>query len=117
MPFWRFTFYTVLGCLPWCLLLAWLGSRLGARWDEVEHLIRPVAWLVIALLVLGAALFVRGRLRAIKREEAERAALANAEATPAEPTSDGPVLGAAASDGRADEPGRDEPEPTGETVA
>ena len=85
MRFWKFTFYTVLGCLPWCLILAWLGSRLGARWDEVEHLIRPIAWIVIALLVLGAALFVRHRLRAIKREEAARAALAASAATAVDP--------------------------------
>jgi len=78
MPFWRFTFYTVLGCLPWCLLLAWEGARLGERWDEVEHLIRPVAWAIVALLVLGAAWFVRRRLRTIKREEAERAAATTA---------------------------------------
>ena len=36
MPFWRFTVYTVLGCLPWCVALAWLGAVLGARWETVE---------------------------------------------------------------------------------
>ena len=78
MRFWRFTFYTVLGCVPWCLLLAWVGSRLGERWDELERLIRPVAWAIVALLVLGAAWFVRHRLRTIKREEAARASEADA---------------------------------------
>ncbi len=93
MPFWRFTFYTVIGCLPWCLLLAWLGARLGERWEEVEHLLRPFAWIIVALLVLGAAWFVRHRLRAIKREEAEREAML--------------AQGTAEHD-------RDEPEPAGE---
>ena len=29
MPFWRFTLYTVLGCLPWTFALAWFGYVLG----------------------------------------------------------------------------------------
>src|SRR5687767_11525380 len=36
MPFWRFTVYTVLGCLPWTFALAWLGYVLGENWTEVE---------------------------------------------------------------------------------
>ena len=34
MPFWRFTVYTVLGCLPWTFALAWLGLRPRRELDE-----------------------------------------------------------------------------------
>ena len=34
MGFWRFTFYTVLGCLPWCLAPTWVGALLGERWSR-----------------------------------------------------------------------------------
>jgi membrane protein DedA with SNARE-associated domain len=74
MSFWRFTVYTLLGCLPWCLLLAWLGMLLGERWDEVERVIRPFSWAIAAALVVAGAWFIRRRLRSIRAEEAERRA-------------------------------------------
>jgi len=76
MGFWRFTLYTFLGCLPWCLLLTWLGTLLGERWDEAERVIRPFAWAIAGILVLGFAVFVWRRIRTIKLEEAGRAARA-----------------------------------------
>ena len=55
MPFWRFTIYTVLGCLPWTFALAWLGYILGENWTEVEAVLRPIAWgIAVAIAVLGA---------------------------------------------------------------
>jgi membrane protein DedA with SNARE-associated domain len=36
MRFWRFTVSTVLGCVPWVLLLACLGEKLGANWEKVR---------------------------------------------------------------------------------
>ena len=36
MRFWRFTVYTVLGCLPWVIALTWIGALLGERWDRAE---------------------------------------------------------------------------------
>jgi membrane protein DedA with SNARE-associated domain len=74
MSFWRFTVYTLLGCIPWCLLLAWLGMLLGERWDEVERVIRPFSWAIAAALVVAGAWFIRRRLRSIRAEEAERRA-------------------------------------------
>jgi membrane protein DedA with SNARE-associated domain len=77
----RFTFYTVLGCLPWCLLLTWLGYKLGERWDEVERFIRPFSWAIVVAVVAGVGWFVWHRLRTIRAEETERAA---AERAPSE---------------------------------
>ena len=55
MPFWRFTIYTVLGCLPWTFALAWLGYILGENWTEVEAVLRPIAWgIAVAVVALGA---------------------------------------------------------------
>jgi membrane protein DedA with SNARE-associated domain len=70
----RFTLYTVLGCLPWSLLLTWLGYKLGERWDEVERFIRPFAWAIAAAVLIGGVWFVWHRLRTIRAEEAERGA-------------------------------------------
>jgi len=53
MNFWRFTVYTVLGCLPWVLALTWIGALLGERWDRAEAIIRPFAWAIAIALALG----------------------------------------------------------------
>ena len=53
MPFWRFTIYTFLGCIPWSIALAWGGFALGSRWHLVDRYMRPVM-IVVAVLVLAA---------------------------------------------------------------
>jgi len=71
MPFWRFTIYTVLGCLPWTFALAWLGYVLGENWTEVEAVLRPVAWAIALLVVaLGVWWFSR-RYRRVRAAYAE----------------------------------------------
>ncbi len=38
MPQWRFYVYTFLGSWPWCLALAYVGMRLGEKWDTDPRL-------------------------------------------------------------------------------
>jgi membrane protein DedA with SNARE-associated domain len=38
MPQWRFHVYTFLGSWPWCLALAYIGMRLGEKWDTDPRL-------------------------------------------------------------------------------
>jgi len=75
MRFWRFTLYTLLGCLPWCIALTWIGVLLGERWDAAERVLRPFSWIIAAALVVAIGWFVRNRLRQIRAEEAERASV------------------------------------------
>jgi membrane protein DedA with SNARE-associated domain len=84
MGFWRFTVYTVLGCLPWVLALTWLGYALGERWETVERVMRPFAWAIAVAIVAGGAWFVWHRIRVIRREEQERRARASEAETIAE---------------------------------
>ena len=84
MRFWRFTVYTALGCLPWVLLLTWLGFMLGEQWQTVERIIRPIAWIIAVGIAAGLAWFVWHRLRLIRREEQERRDRITEAATPAD---------------------------------
>src|SRR5215208_6208110 len=34
MPFWRFTLLTVLGCIPWILMLTLIGKAAGSKWED-----------------------------------------------------------------------------------
>jgi membrane protein DedA with SNARE-associated domain len=79
MPFWRFTLYTTLGVVPWCLALTWLGAALGDNWEAVETFLRPVSWLIVVLLVAGTVVYIARRWTKVRAEYA----LLDATAAPA----------------------------------
>ncbi len=64
MPRLRFHLYTFIGSWPWCLGLAWVGMKLGERWESDPRL---KAWfhrfdtVIAAVLLLGIAWFVWSR--------------------------------------------------------
>jgi membrane protein DedA with SNARE-associated domain len=66
MPFWRFTVYTTLGCLPWTFALAWLGFELGERWTTVEAVLQPIAWAIFVALVALGAWWIARRYRKVR---------------------------------------------------
>ena len=72
MNFARFTLYTVLGCLPWTIALGWIGYTLGDNWAAAEQVIRPVAWAIVVLIVLGGVWWVSRRWRRVREEYEER---------------------------------------------
>ena len=76
MGFWRFTVYTVLGSLPWCIALTWIGALLGTRWQTAERILRPFAWAIGIGLALALGWFVWHRIGQIRAEEAGRAVVA-----------------------------------------
>src|SRR5215212_8194826 len=58
MPFWRFTAYTLLGCIPWVLMLALVGEAVGANWEDWRHKLGYLDYLVLAAIVGGAVYLV-----------------------------------------------------------
>jgi membrane protein DedA with SNARE-associated domain len=62
MPFWRFTIFTFLGCLPRMFLLTYIGMQVGSRWEEWKDSLHYVDYGVAAIIVLAAVyLFVKWR--------------------------------------------------------
>src|SRR5690349_4664055 len=62
MPFWRFTAFTVLGCLPWIFLLTFIGKQVGENWTQWKDSLHYVDYAVVAAVVLGVVfLVVRSR--------------------------------------------------------
>jgi membrane protein DedA with SNARE-associated domain len=62
MPFWRFTTLTLLGCIPWVLMLALVGRSVGENWEEWrEHLHYLDYAVVVAVLGLAVYLVLRRR--------------------------------------------------------
>jgi membrane protein DedA with SNARE-associated domain len=61
MPQWRFHVYTFLGSWPWCLALAYVGMRLGEKWDTDPRLkmwFHRFDALIALVLLTGVVWFV-----------------------------------------------------------
>jgi membrane protein DedA with SNARE-associated domain len=64
MPFWRFTAFTLLGCIPWVFALTFIGKQAGANWEDWKNSLHYVDYAVAAAIVLGLIwLYVRSRRR------------------------------------------------------
>ncbi|MDQ3936429.1 MAG: DedA family protein [Actinomycetota bacterium] len=62
MPFWRFSVLTLLGCIPWVLMLTYIGKEAGDRWEDWKDSLHYVDYFVAACIVLGIAyLLIRRR--------------------------------------------------------
>jgi membrane protein DedA with SNARE-associated domain len=62
MPFWRFTAFTVAGCVPWVLMLAIIGREVGERWEEWRDNLHYLDYAVLVAILAGIAyLLIRRR--------------------------------------------------------
>jgi membrane protein DedA with SNARE-associated domain len=62
MPFWRFTVFTTIGCIPWVTLLALIGREVGNNWEDWRHNLEYLDYLVAAAIVFGLVyLLIRRR--------------------------------------------------------
>ena len=62
MPFWRFTVLTLLGCIPWVLMLSLIGKSVGDNWEEWRGHLHYLDYAVLAAAIaLVAYLLIRRR--------------------------------------------------------
>jgi membrane protein DedA with SNARE-associated domain len=62
MPFWRFTVLTLLGCIPWVLMLALVGKSVGENWEEWRDHLHYLDYLVVVgVIALGVYLLIKRR--------------------------------------------------------
>jgi membrane protein DedA with SNARE-associated domain len=62
MPFWRFTVLTLLGCIPWVLMLSLIGESVGSNWEEWRDHLHYLDYAVLAVAVaLVAYLLIKRR--------------------------------------------------------
>jgi membrane protein DedA with SNARE-associated domain len=72
MPFWRFTVFTLLGCVPWVLALAIIGREVGDRWEDWQSHLHYLDYAVIAAVIAAVVyLIVRRRRKPSEVAEAE----------------------------------------------
>ena len=62
MPFWRFTLFTLAGCIPWVFMLTFIGQQVGDNWESWKDTLHYVDYAVAAAIVIGIVyLVVRAR--------------------------------------------------------
>jgi membrane protein DedA with SNARE-associated domain len=71
MPFWRFTLFTLAGCVPWVLMLGVIGREVGERWEEWRDYLHYLDYAVIVAIAIGIAyLLIRRRRERASAAEA-----------------------------------------------
>jgi membrane protein DedA with SNARE-associated domain len=73
MPVWRFTVLTIIGCVPWVTALALAGRAVGDNWEQLQHYLRWVDYVI----VLAAAAVIVWLVVRHRRRRAARPALAD----------------------------------------
>jgi membrane protein DedA with SNARE-associated domain len=64
MPFWRFTLFTLIGCIPWVVGLTLIGVAVGPSWERWRHRLEYLDYVVAAVIVIGIVyLYIRSRRR------------------------------------------------------
>ncbi|HUQ42394.1 MAG TPA: DedA family protein [Candidatus Limnocylindrales bacterium] len=58
MPLWRFLLFSILGAIPWVMLLVWGGMILGDHWLDLKHSLKGLDYLVAAVILAAVGFFI-----------------------------------------------------------
>lgn len=64
----KFSFYTFAGALPWSILFAWLGVKMGNNWELIREKLHNFDLAMAIAVVVLAALYVWRHLKCKQRE-------------------------------------------------
>ena len=67
MPFWRFTVLTLIGCIPWVLMLAIIGREVGDNWEQWRDHLHYLDYAVLAAILIGILYVLIRRRRSAGR--------------------------------------------------
>lgn len=76
----RFIVYTFAGSLPWCLALAYVGQKLGEKWEtdpRLKNLFHRFDFVIGIVLVLGATWWIWRHVRHSRKSSNQREVLSD----------------------------------------
>ncbi len=63
MNFPKFLIYSFIGSFIWSLFLGYIGLKLGQNWEKLHSTFRGLDYVVVALVLIGAAWYIRRHLK------------------------------------------------------
>jgi membrane protein DedA with SNARE-associated domain len=63
MPFWRFTFLSTAGIIPWVIAFAVVGKQVGDRWDDWQQKLHYADYAILAGIAIGIVYLLLRRRR------------------------------------------------------
>lgn len=66
----RFSFFTFIGALPWCVLFTWLGVKMGANWEMIRAKLHNFDMAMLLLVMVFVIWFFWGHWK--KRQRAKK---------------------------------------------
>jgi membrane protein DedA with SNARE-associated domain len=67
-----FTIYTLAGSYLWCLVLAYIGLKLGQHWDHLGPYFHKFDGVIGAVLVIGAGFLLYNRIKGLRASHLPR---------------------------------------------
>ena len=55
----KFCAYTIAGCLPWSILLTYIGLELGQQWQIIENYFRKLDIAIIAIIIIAIGYYIK----------------------------------------------------------
>ncbi|WP_433742299.1 DedA family protein [Falsibacillus pallidus] len=59
----KFVIFTFLGCIPWNIILVYLGVKLGENWETGQMYMKPVTYGILAIFILIGIWWMIKRLK------------------------------------------------------
>lgn len=63
----KFSIYTFLGALPWCILFTWLGTKLGDNWEVIREKMHNFDLLILFLIILLIVYYLMRHIKSRKK--------------------------------------------------
>lgn len=67
MNFWELSVYTFLGSVPWCFFLAYVGKKMGDKWDTLGAYFHKFDLVIVILFFIGVVWFVKRHINIKKK--------------------------------------------------
>jgi len=66
MNLWKFTAYTFLGALPWCILFTFLGVKMGNNWNMIREKLHNFDLAIGIVLVILVGLYIYRHIKHLR---------------------------------------------------
>ena len=69
MNLWKFSLYTILGGAIWNAFTAYLGIKLGEKWELVHEYSKALDWIILGIIIIAVIWFVINIIKKRKQHQ------------------------------------------------